>query len=385
MLLVALSVAILVFLELDRERKHLEQNLMLTVTALSKAVDIELETVATGTAMLAASNRGLIDRHDFATLHGNLSRAVSKARLIHHFVLVERSGQQVINTQVPFGAPLPVTRNRDKFADTLEGGRPSISTLVTGTVSGRPEILLTFPVPDRATPDYAFASVISASNFSELLSSLNIPPDWLASIFDSQWNVVARTLDQEKFIGQKVATGLQAQLAREPSGVFENFNLDGIKSVAAYSQSRSTGFGVTIGVPKRLLIRQALEAQVLPGLATALAVFSLLVAWHFGMAMTHRRDTEERLHASLANSAVGFAMASLLRPYRITASMPQYRDKIFDIFQRLGTAADAEGTGIGLTLCRRIVHRFGRNIWVDSALGDGSTFFFTLADGGTEA
>jgi signal transduction histidine kinase len=60
---------------------------------------------------------------------------------------------------------------------------------------------------------------------------------------------------------------------------------------------------------------------------------------------------------------------------------PQYHDKIFEIFQRLDPASHAEGTGIGLTLCRRIVHRFGGNIWLKSEPGIGTTFFFTLRDG----
>jgi signal transduction histidine kinase len=60
---------------------------------------------------------------------------------------------------------------------------------------------------------------------------------------------------------------------------------------------------------------------------------------------------------------------------------PQYFDKIFEIFQRLHPAVDAAGTGIGLALCRRIVHRFGGTIWVDSTPGAGTTFFFTLRDG----
>jgi PAS domain S-box-containing protein len=60
---------------------------------------------------------------------------------------------------------------------------------------------------------------------------------------------------------------------------------------------------------------------------------------------------------------------------------PQYHEKIFEIFQRLNPATETEGTGIGLTLCRRIVHRFGGSIWVESAPGQGTTFFFTLRDG----
>jgi len=62
---------------------------------------------------------------------------------------------------------------------------------------------------------------------------------------------------------------------------------------------------------------------------------------------------------------------------------PQYFDKVFEIFQRLYPAGDAEGTGIGLTLCRRIVNRFGGTIWVESRPGEGTTMLFTLRDGGS--
>ena len=61
---------------------------------------------------------------------------------------------------------------------------------------------------------------------------------------------------------------------------------------------------------------------------------------------------------------------------------PQYHDKIFEIFQRLDPSSDAEGTGVGLALCRRVVHRFGGRLWVESRPGEGTTFFFTLADAG---
>ncbi|HEX3013906.1 MAG TPA: ATP-binding protein, partial [Methanobacterium sp.] len=56
----------------------------------------------------------------------------------------------------------------------------------------------------------------------------------------------------------------------------------------------------------------------------------------------------------------------------------EYKDKIFEVFKRLHAMGKYEGTGIGLSVVKRIIEQYNGRIWLESELGEGSTFYFTI-------
>ena len=86
----------------------------------------------------------------------------------------------------------------------------------------------------------------------------------------------------------------------------------------------------------------------------------------------HKRETAVQLYLSGADGV----------RFEVRDNGPgiedKYKEKIFQIFQTLHSIDEKQSTGVGLTVVKKIVERYGGSIWVKSEAGRGSTFFFTL-------
>ena len=131
-----------------------------------------------------------------------------------------------------------------------------------------------------------------------------------------------------------------------------------------------------VGVPD--VVHPTITHDQLPSVAIRDFHLEQLLQNLVGNAVKYRKDGEPAVvHVSAEPQAGGWHF--LVRDNGIGIA-PEYQDQIFIIFKRLhGPGSRYPGSGIGLSICQKIVESYGGRIWVQSELGKGATFHFTLS------
>ena len=127
---------------------------------------------------------------------------------------------------------------------------------------------------------------------------------------------------------------------------------------------------VAIAEAKAEVTREPLP-MVMADRAQLVRLFQNLI----GNAIKYRSDQPPRIHISATEADGEWEFRIQDNGIGIE---PEYRERVFVIFQRLHARDEYSGTGIGLAVCKRIVERARGRIWVESGTGGGCVFCFTL-------
>ncbi|HEY2137219.1 MAG TPA: ATP-binding protein [Xanthobacteraceae bacterium] len=324
---IGMALLILAIYKGDRDRAI--QNTIMTAHALVLAVDRDLAIVRTGMEVLATSPQLAAD--DLAGFHKTAS-ALSQQLPGNNIVLHDPFGRQLVNTLVPFGEPLPMQGTRKRIDQVFVTGRPVISDLFMGPVAKFPLVAVDVPVWVDGVVKYGLAISLFPERLREILDRQNLPPDWIASIYDASGVVVARTRNPERYVGHPGAAVVTAAIARDVNGVVEASPRDGVPVYAAFSRSEVSNWAVAIGVPAAE-INQGL--YVFLGLSGAGAL--LLLGIGIGFSGYHANRIASAMRALVA-PAMAFGRGETPRiprlPIHEVDEVAQALDRAFHVLER---------------------------------------------------
>jgi len=241
-----LGVAFLIVSMYAAARERSAQSTIVTADALVRSVDREIAALQTAMKVLATAPE--LDHGDLAAFHARARQLVTQLSA-SNIVLIDATGQQLLNTLTPYGTPLPRRPDVETLRQVLDARQPSVSNLIQGPLTQLPLIRIEVPVIRDGRALYALAIGLFPHELGQILTKQSLPPGWIASLFDASGVVVARTQNADRFIARPGAPALMVAMSKRASGFTATNTLEGIPVYAAFSRSPVSSWAVAIGRP----------------------------------------------------------------------------------------------------------------------------------------
>jgi signal transduction histidine kinase/ActR/RegA family two-component response regulator len=279
---------------IDAQHAQLKQEVAGKVNALLNDIDRQIGAIQVELEVLAKLPS--IQSGDLVTFDRQLRAAIRVYGTA--LVLHDTQGQQLINTNRPFGAPLPSATNTEMHDRVVATGRPQVSDLIMGATLHRPIISVGVPVLRDGHVVYVLAMGIGPEIVSALLKDQNllseaISPAWTIAILDRKGVILARNRELYQFLGKPVAPLLRKAMmsATEDTWIL-NITSDGTPVYSTFRRSLVTGWTVAIGIPREFVdgpVRRAWRLAVGGGVL----FMALSLALAYWMAQGIRRPVHK--------------------------------------------------------------------------------------------
>jgi signal transduction histidine kinase len=274
------------------ERRQVESDMLDISRTLAAALDREI-LVTVGVLELLAQSPNLATGN-LAAFHAEASRAVASRPAWQNVLLFAPDGQQLVNTNVPWGAPLARVNDPASLAEVVRTARPVVGNLVVGQVRGR----LAFPVRVPIVRDKRVVMVLTAAVRPDSLQDLLVrafPPrgEWTRGFNDRNGTLAARSRDPERFVGKPGSPGFVQRMKAVPEDFYRDTTIDGADVYIVFSRAPFSRWTAGMAFPASMVdapLRRSLSLTL--GLGLVLTTLTGAAAYLVG------RRIAQAIHAA---------------------------------------------------------------------------------------
>ena len=261
-------------------------------TARISLVSIDRELTNTQSALRMLATSQYLANNDMAGFYEQARYADQMAGT--WTTLLDEHGQQLVNTAVPFGTPLPPAAAGARVALALAAGTPQVSNLIRGVLTQALMVVVDVPVLTLSGKRYVIAQGFKVDHFNHVLTQVNAPATWLAGVFDRNGITIAQTGS-----GGDAHADLREAIRSRTVGVIRNASDGDLKLYTVLERSALSGWTVAVGVPEAEIESAARHALVLSILGLVAAVVCAAMAGvFFARRVSHSiRVAAESAHA----------------------------------------------------------------------------------------
>jgi signal transduction histidine kinase/CheY-like chemotaxis protein len=267
------------------------------------SIDRELSNAQSAVRMLATSP--YLASGDLAGFHQQ-ARFADKTGATWT-VLLDEHGTQLINTAVPYGAPMPDATSAARVAQVLEAGVPQVSNLIRGLLTQELLVVVDVPVTTLSGSRYVVSQGFRIEHFNRVLNQVNLPPAWLAGVFDRNGMLIAQTSNPSGARQGDARADLREAIRNKTVGVIRNASEDDLKLYTVLERSALSGWTVAVGVPEAEIESAARRALLVSILGLCAAIGCAAVAGlFFARRLSHSiRAAAQSAHALERGEVVG--------------------------------------------------------------------------------
>jgi two-component sensor histidine kinase len=259
-------------------RASSEQRAMSVASAIASNIDRDLTSKITLLEALALSPS--LASRDLAAFYQQAHDAVTNTGA--HVLLTDATGQEIFHTRLPFGTPLPASRDLDGIRRVVETRQPHVSDLFHGPIFRRPVYNVKIPVLEDGAVRYVLIMAPEVEALTRIVQQQVLPEGWFGLVVDRNDVIIARSQSTQRPVGTKISAAVAAGTDGNQGIVFAT-GLSGQPSLFAYVRSQVSGWRVAVRVPLEVMDAPLRRSWLsLLGVGSAALLFALALAYVFG-------------------------------------------------------------------------------------------------------